>query len=302
MKIITKCLKCGKEFLEHECYLKQGIGKFCSRACSCSYNAHLRAKPENRTITHCLKCGVEMNIPTWKIKAGRGKFCSHACNTSFNHKGLQKPQTTEHREKLSKALKGRLAWNKLPMIDLTCKQCGQPFQVNNPRKDIAKFCSRHCHHLFNKTITGLEHPLYTRQPRNCEWCGKEVWVKPAKLHEFRFCSRSCFGSWISRHIHRPTTPEVIVSKALTELGFQFETEYRIGKYSCDFALLLPKLVIEVDGDYWHSSTRVKNRDKVKDIFLSSQGWVVLRFKEKDVHQNLTKCLMRINKYIPLIQG
>ncbi len=250
----------------------------------------------------CLKCGTVFYVRPYKIREGKGKFCSHACNASYNHRGKPKPKSRINVIKATEALRGKPAWNKLPMIDLSCKQCGQPFQVNNSRKSTAHFCSRHCHNLFKKTITGLAHPLYTRQPRECAWCGKQVWVKPAKLHEFRFCSRSCIGSWMCRHVHRPTTPELMVSSALTELGLPFESEYRIGKYSCDFALTRHGIVIEVDGTYWHSSHRVKKRDCIKDAFLSGQGWTVLRFKEKDIHQNLTKCLIRINKYVPLIQS
>jgi very-short-patch-repair endonuclease len=242
-----------------------------------------------------------MNIPIWKIKVGRGKFCSHSCNASYNHKGLNKPMTEKHKENLSKALKGRTVWNKMPLIDITCVQCGKIFQVNNPRKSIAKCCSIECSNLYKKTINGTKHKLFKRVLKTCEWCGKEVYVKRAKLHEFRFCSRQCLGSWIARHIHRPTTPEIIVSKSLKELGLQFETEYKIGKYSCDFALLISKVVIEVDGTYWHSTTKRKRLDKAKDEFLSNLGWVVLRFKEKDIYQNLTKCLTRLNKHIRLIQ-
>ena len=249
----------------------------------------------------CLNCGKEFLARPYKVREGKGKFCSQACGASYNHRGKPKPKSRLNIIKANEARIGLPPWNKLPMIDLICKQCGQPFQVNNPRKNTAHFCSRKCHNLYKKTIIGLNHPLYTRQLRTCEWCGKEVYVKPAKLNEFRFCSRQCMGSWIARHIHRPTTPEIIVSEALKELGLQFETEYKIGKYSCDFTLLIPKIVIEVDGTYWHSTPKRKQLDKTKDKFLSEQEWNVLRFKEKDIYQNLTKCLTRLNKYIRLIQ-
>jgi len=248
-----------------------------------------------------LKCGKEFLARPYKVREGKGKFCSQACGASYNHLGKPKPKSRLNIIKANEARVGLPPWNKLPLIDLTCKQCGQLFQVNNPRRNTAHFCSRHCHNLYKKTITGLEHPLYTRQPRNCEWCGKEVWVKPAKLQEFRFCSRQCLGSWVSRHQHHPSAPEIIVSDALRELSFQFVSEYRIGRYSCDFVIPSHKIVIEVDGTYWHSKPKRKQLDKIKDDFLSKQGWVVIRFKEKDIYQNLTKCLIKLNKYIPLIQ-
>jgi len=136
----------------------------------------------------------------------------------------------------------------------------------------------------------------------CEWCGKEAWVKPAKLHEFRFCSRSCQGSWVSRNTHSPTKPENIVVEALTKLRLPFNREYRVGRYQCDFVLLGYKLVIEVDGDYWHSLPKQKISDKRKDTYLTNNGWHILRFRECDIYKDLSKCLARINKYIPLIQN
>jgi very-short-patch-repair endonuclease len=172
--------------------------------------------------------------------------------------------------------------------------------VGHARKDNAKFCSFVCFSKSKTLVTGLSHPLYTRKPRNCEYCGKEVWVIPAKLQEFRFCSRQCLGSWVMSHCHRPTNPERIVAGALEALSIPFEAEYRIGRYSCDFALPQYHIVIEADGDYWHSLPKRKALDITKDKYLCEQGWRVFRFKECNIKSDLTKCLLRLTKYIKLI--
>lgn len=238
----------------------------------------------------------------FKVRDGKAKFCSKACNASYNHKDRPKPKSRINIQKATDAIRGKPAWNRMPPTMITCEQCGRQFGVIKAREHTAHFCSRHCHNLHKKTVTGLNHPLYTRQPRKCEWCGKEVWVKPAKLWEFRFCSRACLGSWVCRHIHHPTTPEIIISNALKELRLLFETEYRIGTYSCDVVLPQYKVVIEIDGTYWHSLAKRRKLDKVKDLFLNQQGWIVLRFKEKDIYKNPSSCLIRLNKHIKLLQN
>jgi len=135
---------------------------------------------------------------------------------------------------------------------------------------------------------------------SCEWCGKEVWVKPAKVDEFRFCSRQCLGAWVTHHYRQPSSLELVFTKALTDFGIPFETEYRIGRYSCDIVLPDHRIVIELDGSYWHSLPKSKIFDNSKDIYLRQEGWEVIRFNESAVYTNLTNCLLKVKRSIALI--
>ena len=295
MKTLYKCLTCGKDFEGQECYHKIGKEKYCSKAC---YNNSHQLRPTRmvpRIKVTCLKCGKEFLTIQCKIKQGRGIFCSHACCTSYTHKGVPKPASRLNSLKAAEANKGRIPWNK-NRVNLICRICNKPFNVS-PTRSEAKYCSWECNSKSKTLITGLDHPLYTRQIRTCEWCGEERRVKPAKLHEFRFCSRQCQGAWLKSHCHSPTTPELSVANALDALNIYFDAEYRIGRYSCDFALPQYRLVIEADGDYWHSLPNQKATDIAKDKYLQAQGWQVLRFKECDIHSNLAGCLSRLSEYI-----
>jgi very-short-patch-repair endonuclease len=199
-------------------------------------------------------------------------------------------------------LKGKPPWNKKDKIKLLCTYCGKEYQVHEceaRRSPDKHFCSHQCASQFKTTVRGIYHPLWKRQIRKCEWCGKEVWVKPAKLIEFRFCSRQCVGSWTSANCKSPTKPEVIVQDAFMKLKLDFKSQYRIGKYPCDFVLPKHHIVIEVDGDYWHSTNKRKKLDQTKDKTLQSEGWRIIRLKESDIYHNLPKCLIRVAKYISL---
>lgn len=67
------------------------------------------------------------------------------------------------------------------------------------------------------------------------------------------------------------------------------------KYKIDF--VLSNKIIEFDGDYWHKKT--KHKDAIKDEYLKSLGYEVLRVKEqeykKDKESIISKCLNFLNQ-------
>lgn len=65
----------------------------------------------------------------------------------------------------------------------------------------------------------------------------------------------------------------------------------------DFYLPKYKLVIYADGDYWHSLSLVKNRDKKQNIILKQNGYQVLRFWEHEINRSVGECVNKIKEYI-----
>jgi very-short-patch-repair endonuclease len=65
------------------------------------------------------------------------------------------------------------------------------------------------------------------------------------------------------------------------LGVRFRRQVPIGRWIADFACLDPKIVVEVDDEshYWRDE-----RDRDQD--LADRGFVVLRFWNKEVAQDL----------------
>lgn len=80
--------------------------------------------------------------------------------------------------------------------------------------------------------------------------------------------------------------------ALNNVGLFPLEEYSIGFYTVDFCFSDKKVVVEVDGDYWHSNPAIypvpKNsqqrksigKDKAEKTFLTNRGWTLLRFWKK----------------------
>lgn len=78
----------------------------------------------------------------------------------------------------------------------------------------------------------------------------------------------------------PTSIEIAVQEILDILNIEYEAQKPIGKYIADFYIPAQNLIIECDGDYWHSLPDVKKRDKQKDKYLRKQGYTVKRLPEK----------------------
>jgi very-short-patch-repair endonuclease len=65
-------------------------------------------------------------------------------------------------------------------------------------------------------------------------------------------------------------------------GFRFKRQVPIENYIVDFVCFEARLIIEVDGSQHAES----ERDKVRDLALSSAGFRILRFWNDEVTHNL----------------
>jgi very-short-patch-repair endonuclease len=67
--------------------------------------------------------------------------------------------------------------------------------------------------------------------------------------------------------------------------FQFYRQKIIGNYIVDFYCPKADLVIELDGGQ-HYTAEGKERDRIRDAFMSGRGLRVVRFSDKEVFDNL----------------
>lgn len=70
------------------------------------------------------------------------------------------------------------------------------------------------------------------------------------------------------------------------------------RFFLDFYIEDTLKVIEFDGEYWHKKfEKVKIRDKKKEMFLSENGYKLLRIKEEDFRKNPEKTISKCLKFI-----
>lgn len=80
-----------------------------------------------------------------------------------------------------------------------------------------------------------------------------------------------------------TDIELIIDALLESLDIEYEPQKHIGRWVVDFYVPSKLLVIECDGDYWHSKPEVQERDARKDTYLTQQGYNVLRLPGSQIH-------------------
>jgi very-short-patch-repair endonuclease len=68
-------------------------------------------------------------------------------------------------------------------------------------------------------------------------------------------------------------------------GLKFRRQQVIGEYIVDFICFDAKLIIEVDGGQ-HNEKKNANRDEQRTQWLESRGYIVLRYWNNDVLENL----------------
>lgn len=107
-----------------------------------------------------------------------------------------------------------------------------------------------------------------------------------------------------------TKPEMIMKKEFIKMGFIEGVDFihqkkMFDKFFCDFVFPKQKIIIEVQGDYWHANpmlfpynldnpeedlnpVQIKGikRDKSKEGYISKRGWKFIPVWEYDINNNL----------------
>ncbi len=78
-------------------------------------------------------------------------------------------------------------------------------------------------------------------------------------------------------------------------GLRFLRQYGVGSYIVDFYCPKMKLAVELDGGQ-HSDEDVARYDQDRDAFLARLGICVLRFRNREVVENMSVVLNKIRKF------
>ena len=75
-------------------------------------------------------------------------------------------------------------------------------------------------------------------------------------------------------------------------GLSFRRQHPIGRYVVDFFCSEKSLIIEIDGDF-HGEAAVSKNDAVRQAFLESEGYRVVRFAAREVMNNVNGVMQAI---------
>lgn len=80
----------------------------------------------------------------------------------------------------------------------------------------------------------------------------------------------------------------------SQLGYKFRRQFSIGNVIADFCCVSLKLIIELDG-WTHEFEKTQAKDKIKEKFLKSKGYKVIRFTNEQVYGDIEVVLNEIKK-------
>ena len=113
---------------------------------------------------------------------------------------------------------------------------------------------------------------------------------------------------------KDTKIEVLLRKALWHQGIRYRKNLKICNCHPDIVITKHKIAIFCDGDFWHGKPskysvhtnsnywndkikRNMERDLENTIALRDNGWIVLRFWESEIRQDLASCLSSVLRCI-----
>jgi very-short-patch-repair endonuclease len=94
-----------------------------------------------------------------------------------------------------------------------------------------------------------------------------------------------------------TLPEKRLWKALRIIDRGIRRQVPIGRYIVDFACLGARLVIELDGPR-HDLPQAQQHDALRDAWLRSEGYAVLRFRNQEALDDLPGVVEAICATLP----
>lgn len=261
--ITLNCTYCKKYYSVRESRALRSKTHYCSKDC---YKAD-NLKGEMR---QCLFCGKDVYVKKGRLV--RKNYCSPSCYS--NH----------HRNRK------------------TCLQCKKTFEVVNNLS--RKFCSQECSQSYRVGPNAYNYKGNIVECI-CLFCGSsfqnpEAWVK---RNRGKFCSTTCRSRHtIEKQGGMVSSIEIAVKEVLEGLGETYHHQHRIGRFLVDFYLPGRNLVIEADGDYWHSLEKNKKNDIKKDQYMKEAQINLARLKESEIRSSCSDLVRATLAQFPLVKG
>lgn len=147
---------------------------------------------------------------------------------------------------------------------------------------------------------------------------KENIIKVPKFSEANgFYTTEKRSKVMSRIKGKNTKAELILRKSLWSRGVRYRKNMKKLPGTPDLIISKYKLVIFIDGEFWHgynwkeARNKIKSnreywipkiernmqRDKATNEFYADKGWRVIRFWEKEIVKDLDDCVNRVLDYL-----
>lgn len=140
-----------------------------------------------------------------------------------------------------------------------------------------------------KVPKGKNHWNWKGGKPKCAECGRQLASYSATLCNMHSLQKQF------KDFKQFTSIEKMVYQELRERGLLFEKQKLInGKFIVDAYIPSLNLIIEADGNYWHSLDKTRRKDKAENAYLKKCGYKLLRLTEEEIKDGSFKIKMGVN--------
>lgn len=205
----------------------------------------------------------------------RGKHLSEETKLKISLGNMGKKLSEETKKKLSEVLKGRIPWN---------KGKGGKYHIH----------SEEYKQNMSKRVSGKGNPMYGthRRGEKCPTYGmhhsEETKEKVGRASRERMRNPKYVEKLLKNLRLRPTKPEKKLIGIIQENNFPFkyvgDGSKVILRFNPDFICEERKLILECNGDYWHSIPKAIKKDEIKLKTYSELGYKTLIVWQNELEQ------------------
>ena len=225
---------------------------------------------------------------------------------SLANKGRIRSEETKNKIRLAK--KGTKAWNKGKKMPEMSGAKHHMFGKHHSEESLRKMSEAHKKQMANQEFRRRLSEIHKKRLSDPEEMKRQSETSTRTL--LKQYESGVFPKQTN------TKPERQIKEELLKRGYNegmdFIHQYKfMNKFMCDFCFPKQKVIIEVDGDFWHANPikyvgkklhkhQIKgiNRDKSKKAYISAvdnNSWTFLSFWESDIKKDVAKCVDRIEE-------
>lgn len=297
MKESFKCLYCEKQFDNYISLSRHSVRMHKIEASQVYVDYHLQGN-----WPKC-KCGCEENLIFSHAKTkstgnpfGQGYKQGHVARVNG---GFYSPEGAKKSGKTRKE-RGVKTWNTGKTYEeLKGKEWADNFkqQISDNEQRSKKISET----LSEKYSVEDHHLLGTTY--------EEVYGKEKANHLKQLRAESIAKLW-SEYGNHKSGLELKFDKILDDLGIDYTDQFHSGRYCFDYRIHGTKILIEVDGNYWHCNPNIYTegpinqvqevnviRDQLKDKYAEDKGFTLLRFWEDDIENQKEKVISTLKSIV-----
>lgn len=229
----------------------------------------------------CVVCGKDI------VFSKKQKYCSASCQSKdiLNRPGVKEKQVATYK----KTVQNRTEKDKKILHEVLSN--GQKkFQQSANYKQRKKEMSIKQNETFKKHIE--DGTLDNERKRRKEWMSN-IWKNPEYREKFIEIARENMKKLA--HKKRSFLEEKFEGFLIRE-GLKKDIDYKTNDFLYvdklrtypDFKFESQKLIVEIDGEYWHNNPEAIKKDSYKNKIWEENGWTVIRYTGKQVNNEFEK--------------